>query len=56
MAKQVINAFNSGEVAPSTYARYDQTLYNTACLKMENFVPLQTGGADRRPGTKYLAS
>ena len=56
MAKQVINAFNSGEVAPSTYARYDQTLYNTACLKMENFVPLQTGGADRRPGTKYLST
>ena len=55
MAKQVINAFNSGEVAPSTYARYDQALYNTACLKMENFVPLQTGGADRRPGTQYLA-
>ena len=56
MAKHVINAFNGGEVSPSTYARYDQELYNTACIKMENFIPMQAGGAERRPGTKYLSS
>ena len=56
MAKKSINAFNNGEVSPSTYARYDQELYDSACLKMENFIPMQTGGAERRPGTKYLAS
>ena len=55
MAKKSINAFNSGEVSPSTYARYDQELYDSACLKMENFIPMQTGGAERRPGTKYLS-
>ena len=56
MAKKSINAFNNGEVSPSTYARYDQELYDSACLKMENFIPMQTGGAERRPGTKYLQS
>ena len=56
MAKKSINAFNNGEVSPSTYARYDNELYDAACLKMENFIPMQTGGAERRPGTKYLAS
>ena len=56
MAKHVINAFNGGEVSPNTYARYDQELYNTACIKMENFIPMQAGGAERRPGTKYLSS
>jgi hypothetical protein len=56
VAKKSINAFNNGEVSPSTYARYDNELYDAACLKMENFIPMQTGGAERRPGTKYLAS
>ena len=56
MAKQVINAFNGGEVSPQLYARYDQSLYNTACIKMENFVPLSYGGADRRPATQYKSS
>ncbi len=56
MAKKSINAFNNGEVSPSTYARYDNELYDAACLKMENFIPMQTGGADRRPGTKYLST
>ncbi len=56
MAKKSINAFNNGEVSPSTYARYDNELYDAACLKMENFIPMQTGGAERRPGTKYLSS
>ena len=56
MAKQVINAFNSGEVSPSTYARYDQQSYDSACLKLENFIPMQAGGVERRPATKYLST
>ena len=53
MAKKVINAFNGGEVSPQVYARYDDDLYEKSCIKMENFVPLSYGGADRRPATQY---
>ena len=53
MAKKVINAFNGGEVSPNTHARFDSELYNKACIKLENFVPLSYGGADRRPATQY---
>ncbi len=54
MAKHVINAFNGGEVSPDVYARYDSPIYNTACIKMENFIPQTYGGAERRPGTQFL--
>lgn len=53
MAKKVINAFNVGEVSPNVYARSDSELYDKACIKMENFIPLEYGGATRRPSTKY---
>jgi hypothetical protein len=55
MAKKVINAFNSGEVSPYTYARQDSKLYDKACLKMENFIPLEYGGATKRPATKFIS-
>ena len=54
MAKKVINAFNVGEVSPNVYARTDNELYNSACLKMENFLPLEYGGATRRP-TEFIS-
>ena len=53
MAKKIINAFNAGEVTPNVHARTDNELYDSACLKMENFLPLEYGGASRRPSTKY---
>ena len=56
MAKKVINAFNGGEVSPNTHARFDSTLYNKSCLKLENFIPMQAGGVERRPATKYLST
>ena len=55
MAKKVINAFNGGEVSPNLYARTDNELYNKSCIKMENFLPLEYGGASRRPASAYLA-
>jgi hypothetical protein len=55
MAKKVINAFNGGEVSPNLYARTDNELYNKSCIKMENFLPLEYGGASRRPASSYLA-
>ena len=54
MAKKVINAFNAGEVSPYVYARQDSELYDKACLKMENFLPLEYGGATKRPATKFV--
>ena len=54
MAKKVINAFNAGEVSPYLYARNDNELYNSACLKMENFLPLEYGGATKRPSTEFI--
>lgn len=54
MAKKVINAFNGGEVSPNLYARTDNELYNKSCIKMENFLPLEYGGASRRPASAYL--
>ncbi len=54
MAKKVINAFNAGEVSPYTYARQDSELYDKACIKMENFIPLEYGGATKRPATEFV--
>lgn len=54
MAKKVINAFNAGEVSPYLYARNDNELYDSACLKMENFLPLEYGGATKRPSTEFI--
>ena len=55
MPKKVINAFNAGEVSPYVYARQDSELYDKACLKMENFIPLEYGGATKRPATKFIS-
>ncbi len=54
MAKKVINAFNGGEVSPYVYARNDNEMYDSACLKMENFLPLEYGGATKRPSTEFI--
>lgn len=54
MAKKVINAFNAGEVSPYVYARQDSELYDKACLKMENFLPLEYGGVIKRPAAKFI--
>ena len=54
MPKKVINAFNAGEVSPYVYARQDSELYDKACLKMENFLPLEYGGATKRPAAKFV--
>ncbi len=54
MAKKTINAFNGGEVSPYSYARSDDPRYSISCLKMQNFVPLSYGGAERRPAFKAI--
>ncbi len=54
MATKVINAFNGGEVSPYVYARTDNEIYDKACIKMENFIPLEYGGATKRPATEFV--
>ncbi len=57
MAKtnKIIQSLNAGELSPLMDMRIDQQKYQMGCRKMENFYPLIYGGAERRPGTYYVA-
>ncbi len=57
MAKtnKIIQSLNKGELSPLMDMRIDQQAYQMGCRKMENFYPLIYGGAERRPGTYYVA-
>ena len=48
------NSFNTGEISPYTLARTDLAKYKNACERLENWIPLITGGITRRPGTRFL--
>ncbi len=52
---KVINSFNAGELSPKMDARINQEKYGFGARTMENFLPLIYGGAERRPGTEYVA-
>ena len=57
MAKtnKILQSFNAGELSPLMDMRIDQDKYQMGCRTMENFYPLIYGGAERRPGTYYVA-
>ncbi len=48
-------SFNAGELGPYLVAREDLAKYHSGCSIMENMIPLPQGGAQKRPGTKYIA-
>lgn len=50
-----IKNFNAGELSPYLNAREDLAKYHSGCSIMENMIPLPQGGAQKRPGTKYIA-
>lgn len=52
---KVIQSFNAGELSPLMDARIDQAKYVSGCRTLENFFPLIYGGAEERPGLKYIA-
>lgn len=52
----VRNAFNTGEISELVEFREDVSKYNSACLKLENAVPLVEGGAKKMPGTYFAGS
>lgn len=49
------NAFNTGEISPKLDARGEIDKYKSACLAVQNMVPLVEGGVMRMPGTVYVA-
>ena len=50
-----LNNFNAGELSPLLSAREDLAKYQNGCSIMENLIPIPQGGAQKRPGTKYIA-
>ena len=47
-------SFNSGEWAPTLYARVDLAKYRSGAALLENFFVDYRGGASTRTGTKYI--
>jgi len=52
----VRNALNAGEVSPLVSFRSDVDKYQSACLTLENAVPLVEGGAKKMPGSYYAGA
>jgi len=52
---RILNSFNAGELSTLLSAREDLSKYHSGCSLMENMLPLPQGGAEKRPGTKYVA-
>lgn len=52
---KILNNFNGGELSPYLNSREDLAKFQSGCSIMENFFPLPQGGAQKRPGTKYIA-
>ena len=49
------NNLNAGELTPLLDAREDLAKYQNGCSIMENMIPIPQGGAQKRPGTKFIA-
>lgn len=54
---QVIKtSFVGGEISPFALGRVDLDRYHSCCESVQNYIPLIQGGAQRRPGTKYITA
>ena len=49
-------SFNSGQVSPLMEARVDFAKYSSSCRTVENMLVTVHGSAQRRPGTRYVAT
>ena len=56
MANVPVISFNAGELSPLIDARSDLDKFRHGCRTMENMIPRIYGPAERRPGTKYIAT
>jgi len=52
---RLLNSFSAGELSELLIAREDLSKYHSGCSVMENMIPLPQGGAQKRPGTVYVA-
>lgn len=52
---RILNSFNAGELSPLLNTREDLAKFQSGCSVMENMLPLPQGGAQKRPGTVYVA-
>ena len=49
-------SFSGGEYSPAMDSRVDIAGYRKACRKLRNMIPMNTGGATRRPGSQWIAT
>ena len=55
-ANPLINDFTGGEVSSIIEGKVNAPAYHKTCRILENFIPLTQGGAERRPGSYYVAA
>lgn len=55
MRNATLTNFLGGEISPKFLGRTDISKYYQSCLKLENLVLMNQGGATRRPGSYYVA-
>ena len=53
-AATIQTSFNGGELSPRLDGRVDVSKYGSGCKRMENFIPLIQGPAQRRGGFRYV--
>lgn len=49
-----ILSFNAGELSPKIDVRSDTEKYQSGCRRFENLLPTKYGGAEKRPGLKFI--
>lgn len=54
-ATPILTNFSAGEIDPCFYGRVDLAQYFNACRVLENATVLTLGGAEKRPGTYFVA-
>ena len=52
----ILTNFTAGEIDPRFHGRVDLSQYFNACRTLENAIVLTLGGAEKRPGTYYVAT
>ncbi|MDR1586921.1 MAG: hypothetical protein LBS57_05645 [Treponema sp.] len=52
----LFNTFIGGETSPLMAARIDSQTYAMGARRMENMIPMMTGGVRKRPGTWYVGT
>ena len=54
MSNILQNDFTAGIISPKLIGKYNSSIYQNSCLRLENFSILPQGGITRRPGTRLI--